>query len=133
MEEAKKKLLIRGVIIAGIVGSVVGVASSKSKISDCITTYCKTTTDFIKFLNENRSEIIEQVKATSDKVTNAIDVTNHDLKAISENIKHLKKSSSEMIHTVQNTKDQLVTMFESTKQKYQVETIIQNLEEKMNT
>ncbi|WNF36770.1 hypothetical protein RJD24_20625 [Bacillaceae bacterium IKA-2] len=133
MEEENKKLLIRSVIIGGIIGSVVIAASSKSKVSGCMTTCSKTTADFFKFLNENRSGIIDQMKAASSKVTKAIDDTNSDLKAISGNIKKLKTSSAEVIQVAQDTKDQLMTMFESTKKKNDAEIITENIEEKKVT
>lgn len=129
MEEENKKLLIRGVVIGGIIGSVVIATSSKSKVCDRMTDCYKTTADFFKFLNESRSEIVDQMKAASGKVTKVIDDTNHDLKAISGNIKHLKNSSAQMIHVAQDTKDQLVTMFEGAKRKYEPETVTENLEE----
>ena len=117
LEENKKKLLIRSVILGGIAGTIAVAFKSKSNYCSCVTSYYEKATDVLKFVNENRSEIVAQLKTTSTKVTKAIDETNHDLKAISENIKHLKDSSSQMISTVQETKDNLVTMFETCKAK----------------
>ncbi len=139
MEEQTKKMLIRGAIIGGVVGGAVVALKSKTKLSSCFTKCYRTSTDVLKFLNENRGEIVEQLKNTSEKFTKVIDETNHDLKALSENIKHLKHSSSEMVGTVQQTKDQLVDMYETCKQKFEEENVAedfieevspQNLEEK---
>ncbi|MCT8136825.1 hypothetical protein H1D32_03065 [Anaerobacillus sp. CMMVII] len=118
MDENKKKLLIRSVVIGGIVGSLAVAFKSKAKVCTCVTNCYEKTTEVLKFVNENRTEIIEQLKTTSDKVTKTIDETNHDLKAITENIKHLKDSSSQMISTVQETKDHLVTMYETCREKF---------------
>lgn len=132
MEEAKKKLLVRSMIIGGIIGSVVVASRSNCNMNSCVKSCYKSTTDFLKFMNENRDEIISQIKNTSDKVTKSIDETNHDLKNISENIKKLKTSSSQMITTVQKTKDELLNMYESCKLKYDTEALIENLDEKNN-
>ncbi|RXJ00326.1 hypothetical protein DS745_12405 [Anaerobacillus alkaliphilus] len=128
MEESRKKLIIRSAVIGGVVGSIVVALRSKKNLSSCINSCYEKTTDILKFVNENRSEIIDQLKTTSDKVTRAIDDTNNDLKALSSNIKHLKDSSAQMILTVQDTKDHLVTMYETCKQKY--ETPLPQQEEK---
>lgn len=130
MEEQKKKLLIRGAVIGGIIGGAAIALNSKSKVCPCLTKMYTTTTDVLKFLNENRTEIIEQLKTTSEKFTKVVDETNQDLKALTENIKHLKESSSEMVTTVQETKDQLVNMYETCKQKFDEENITQILDEK---
>lgn len=133
MEKENKKLLIRGVVIGGVIGTVVIAASSKSKVSGCITNCYKTTADFFKFLNQNRSGIVDQMKVVSDKMTKAIDDTNQELKAISGNIKHLKTSSSQMIQAGRDTKEKLVKMFEKTKQKCDDETLTELLEEEKTT
>lgn len=116
-------------MVGGIFGTIVVAATSKKKVCSCLTNNYEKITDVLKFVNENRREIIEKLKTTSDKITNAIDDANKDLKAISENIKHLKDSSSHMVVTVKETKEQLVTMYEECKQKYET-TGIQQLEEK---
>ncbi len=121
MEEQTKKMLVRGAIIGGVVGGAVAVFKSKTQLSTCITKCYRTSTEVLKFLNENRTEIVEQLKNTSEKFTKVVDETNNDLKALSGNIKHLKRSSSEMVNTVQQTKDQLVDMYETCKHKFEEE------------
>ncbi len=118
MEERRKKLLVRSALVGGIVGVVIA-TKSKQGVCSCLKEYYEKTTDILKFINENRTEIIEQLKNTSDKVTKTIDETNKDLKAISENVKHLKDSSTEMITTVQETKNQLFNLYQTCKQKYE--------------
>lgn len=118
MEENQKKLLIKSVLLGTIAGSVV--IAVKTKPNRCSLTSCyKKTTDFLNFINENRGEIIEQLKSTSKKLTKAIDETTDDLKAISQNIKHLKESSSQVISTVQETKSSLITMYGTCKEKFE--------------
>ncbi len=118
LEENRKKLIIRSAMIGGLVGSIVVALRSKESIRFCISNYYEKTTDVLKFVNENRSGIIDQLKNSSEKVTKAIDETNKDLKALSTNIKHLKDSSAQMITTVQDTKNHLVDMYEACKHNF---------------
>jgi uncharacterized coiled-coil DUF342 family protein len=121
LEESRKKLLIQSIVIGGIVGSLAVAFKSKSKMCSCLSSSYEKTTEILSFVNENRAEIIGQLKTTSAKVTKAMDETNRDLKAITENIKHLKDSSSQMISTVQETKENLVNMYVTCKQNFEAE------------
>jgi flagellar biosynthesis chaperone FliJ len=131
LEESRKKLLIQSIVIGGIVGSLAVAFKSKSKMCSCLSSSYVKATEILSFVNENRSEIIGQLKTTSAKVTKAMDETNQDLKAITENIKHLKNSSSQMISTVQETKDALINMYVTGKENFEVEAN-QKLEEEKN-
>ncbi|OIJ13573.1 hypothetical protein BKP37_09810 [Anaerobacillus alkalilacustris] len=130
MDEEKKKQLVRTMVIGGIVGSIVMATKSKKDVCSCLKTCTKKTSTFINFLNENRNEILVHIKNTSNKFTKAIDDTNHDLKAITENIKHLRKSSLQVVTAVKETKEELISLYEDCNQKPQTKFTTENLEEK---
>lgn len=112
MEEAKKKLLIKGVIIGGIVGSAVMAFRTKPNLGQCIKDCYSKSAEMVKFINENRSEIISQLRTTSETVTKVIDEANDDLKVITANVKHIKDSSSKMITSLKETKEHFIEMYQ---------------------
>ncbi|OIJ21312.1 hypothetical protein BKP45_00580 [Anaerobacillus alkalidiazotrophicus] len=132
MDEDKKKQLVRTMIIGGIVGSIVMATKSKKNVCSCLKTCTKKTSTFINFINENRSEILDHIKNTSNKLTKAIDDTNHDIKAITENIKHLRNSSLQVVTAVKETKGELMSLYEDCNQNQKPKSNIttENLEEK---
>ncbi|MBU8908902.1 hypothetical protein [Desertibacillus haloalkaliphilus] len=103
MEKEKCKAIYKGVMIGSLVGTAVLFAnrSSRTKIINGVKEVKDTSTETLRYLNDNCDEIINEVKRTATTVSELAQDAGEDFKKISESVRHLKESSAEVIDATQ--------------------------------
>ncbi|WP_018923392.1 hypothetical protein [Salsuginibacillus kocurii] len=97
-------------IIVGVVLAIGCLIANKSARRQVLTTTKKTNEgirDAATFLQENREEIISQIKRVSSELSQLSQSANQDLKTIAERASHLKDTTSELAETTKEATEDL--------------------------
>ncbi|RKL66163.1 hypothetical protein CR203_16530 [Salipaludibacillus neizhouensis] len=114
MSEQSKKWVIGGSIIGVLSGAII--IASNDKTRNGVTSFVSSTTlqtkHWITVINENRDTVVDQLRASSEKVSKVVEAASEDIQTIVDSSQNLKSHAYDLLNAIIDSKDELIELKE---------------------
>ncbi|ADU29073.1 YtxH domain-containing protein [Evansella cellulosilytica] len=123
-EDKQGSWLRRGFLLGAVAGSIYILANKKtrSKVINGIGECTTKTKQWIEVIKENREEIVEQLRASSNTISSVVEDASDDIQQIVETTQHMKQHTSTLLGTLQDTKHEFQQLAANIKSKNTIDT-----------
>ncbi|WP_078551536.1 YtxH domain-containing protein [Bacillus alkalicellulosilyticus] len=115
-ENKSNQSITKGIVAGSLIGGALFIIANKKLRQKIMKEACqakKTSVEFISFVKENRQELLNHIRNTSNQLSASVKKINEDIKVISASVKDLRETTIELRDT---TVDALDTFKETKKE-----------------